>query len=254
MMNLLMISISSSPYPYQTQHQNRYNNPLYHNIGTGLEASAAVINGSLHVIGGDLSNKHYIYIPKEQRFDIVHTFVEFPEGFSSHKVVHLKSKNVLLLLGGYDDTARRPVDTVYRYDITKNVWTKLETKIPGRFYRFGVAVSMDEQYVCLFGFCTLSKNGVIYVLDVKTMVFHKPNMECPSAWHEVVAVTVVDKEASDYLVIGYLRGLCKEYGIELPMDIMREMELWYGEEYIHVIAENGNHWKIKFNDILNNLE
>ena len=228
---------------------------LHHNIETGLEASGICINNQLHIIGGDLNNKHYVYIPKQQKFDILHEFDEYRQGFSSHKLIHLKSKNILLLMGGYDDASGmgKALDTVYKYDIPKQKWMKLEISVPSRLYRYGYAVSMNEEYICLFGGCTPSSTNSIYVLNIKQMIFYKSNINCPKCLYEVCGITVIDREKNEYLVIGYLKQICKLFAIELPMDIMKEMELWYGEEYVHIIAEKGDHWRIKLHDILDNV-
>merc|ERR1711862_390535 len=81
-------------------------------LDVGAFASSIFYDDRFHIIGGDISNKH-IALNNEHKFDEIHEFKEFSKGFSGHGLVHLKSKNVWLLFGGYDDGVHKDCKSIY---------------------------------------------------------------------------------------------------------------------------------------------
>eukprot|EP01084_Bolivina_argentea_P057401 104872_1 len=77
-----------------------------------------IINNKLHFVAG-FRNKHLIWNEQQSQFDVKHTF-EF-NSLYFHRLIHLKSKNILLSIGG--SHGGRRTDAIYSFDITLNKWS-----------------------------------------------------------------------------------------------------------------------------------
>merc|ERR1712176_1377402 len=128
-----------------------------------------------HIIGGTQSNKHYILRPKLQRFKQIHVFKEYPNGFSSHSAVFIKSQNKLLLFGGCANFDC--LDTIYSFCLYECKWTKLTKTLPIALKNAFCILSGNEKFILIFGGFVSGfykkQNEDIYVMDVDTFQFRK---------------------------------------------------------------------------------
>ena len=62
-----------------------------------------VANGKdIHIIGGYLCNTHYLYNLQTKSLKLIHSFEQY-KSMHGISLVHIKSHNVILLIGGTDD-------------------------------------------------------------------------------------------------------------------------------------------------------
>ena len=113
-------------------------NTITPNIYIGQRCSMMMLDGKLHVIGGSDNQHHLIWNEGTNKFDIIHTFDGLSKGIMSQGLVHLKSKNKLLMLGGYDYGDSKYFDQIHEYDVKNklslvqlNNWTPFACVLTG---------------------------------------------------------------------------------------------------------------------------
>ena len=223
----------------------------------GSYSSSLIIDDKFHVFGGWNHSKHAIWNESTQSMDIQHELPGFNAGYGGHFVVHLKTQNRILLLGGIDTAALTPVDYIFEYDLsTNNGWKKLDAVLPIVLQQFGVIVSNDDKFLIIFGGGTenVTKTDEIWILRLDTMEFRKLDAVCPikAKYH---ALLTVDKERAQILANGYIKWCWRFEGFEkmqyLIMDLVRMIGEFCCEEWVHLFERyRGHHWRIKLSDIL----
>eukprot|EP01084_Bolivina_argentea_P161402 280970_1 len=219
-------------------------------IGNG--ARSLIFDNQLHVIGGTDNLYHLIWNNKQHKFDTGHKFpfntYNLQSGF-----VHIKSKNILLLLGGYDKhDAEYDLDSIYSYNIQQKKWILLPQKLPIPLSYFGCVLSKDDKYLIIMGGTSdddFNQLNDIYVLNTNNMEFKKSKIDCPekSNYH---AINMDNKENIELLIFGFVRSWWNLYP---PNELLMLISCFYATEYIHLMSTYGNHWKIELNTIVNNL-
>eukprot|EP00483_Globobulimina_turgida_P006752 UN06763 len=215
------------------------------------------IHDQLHIVGGDKNKYHYIYNTKTLEIELIHQFVAFSSGFSSHSLIYLQSTQTLLLMGGYDDHERGwmggSVDTIFIYSINDKKWAQSRSKLPTALYRYAYTLSNDGGLLVLIGGNPSSPNSdVIYVMDLKEMKFAKSQIKFPvlTGYSKVHAVTLCRDEKDEYLVSGFVRDCSQLFGINIPLDVVQLIGRWIQEHFVYSISEGGKMWRIKLNDLL----
>ena len=227
-------------------------------------AKCIIINDELHLIGGKRNNKHLIWRDKQKIFEELHVFEDLSLGFKSHKLIHMKSRQILLLFGG--ESTSKPLDVIYRFDIKKNEWNLMKIKMPQKLSEFGLISTNDEKYVILFGGVLYDeRNGytfsdLIFILDIDNQIFHQSLIYCPirymfnGIYHNNYPYSEV------ILTYGFIRNLRQnlqnnEYLPILPNDIKSFIGSLFILEYIHLIdLKDGKHWKMNLDEILSNTQ
>ena len=125
-----------------------------------------IVNDALNIID---NNKHWIWNEKIQKFILIHTFSQH---LQHHRLIHLKSKNVLLLFG----------DKIYQFSVLNKKWKTLNITMPSKLCNFGLVSTSNDRYVIIFGgetntFSPYSDN--VYIYDVNTNIMTKNIIKCP---------------------------------------------------------------------------
>ena len=95
----------------------------------GIGGRGLVIDGKLHIIGGDNNKSHFVWNSENIGFDEIHQF-ELNKKLGDVGCVYIKSKNIILVLGGYDQNdIEFDVDTIYSYDLQEKAWKLLQQQI-----------------------------------------------------------------------------------------------------------------------------
>ena len=232
----------------------------------GYLSTLIFINGDLHIIGGhnydqnDLYS-HYIWNKENKSTKHIHTFTEqgIKGNFSGFGLVYAKKRGELYLLGGFDDGRvnnqwRR--DEIFRYRVSAQKWSKLDLKLPRRMNNFGCVITKDERYII----CCAGLNDEddppsykdIIVLDLNIMKFLSVDMKFP---HNRIgrAIIMDDNERNDLLTHGFIRREVMKYNVDIPFEIIELLCNWHVDEYMHVVNEEGKHWKINVDDIMQRL-
>eukprot|EP01084_Bolivina_argentea_P228742 386252_1 len=125
-------------------------NGKYHNC------SSLMINNKYHVIGGIKNKKHLIWNNKQNKFDEIHHFKHLKSGLQRPGFVYIKSKQICLLFGGYDNSiewwrSNNTCQDIWIFSLRLNEWTKSETQLPIHGHDFGYCLTKNEKFIILFG-------------------------------------------------------------------------------------------------------
>ena len=221
--------------------------------------STIFIEDTLHIIGGTHNNKHFIFKPTLQRFKQVHAFKEYPNGFSSHSAVYVRSQSKLLLFGGCADF--NLLDTIYSFCLLTFKWTKLRIRLPTELRNASCILSGNEKFILIIG-GEVERNGVskpnkeIYVMDVRTFHFRKSHLNLSALCKgEMVGCTSMDNTKFHEMVIcAYLRliwlSLKRKNMRFMSVDCIRVILSYYGDGDIYILNKEGAHRKVDLDDIL----
>eukprot|EP01084_Bolivina_argentea_P194407 333549_1 len=219
-------------------------------------ASVVIINNTFHLIGGMRNTKHITFNNKLKTFSShLHYFKDFQTGFYGHCLAHIKRKNmeILLLFGGTAAYDAKSLDCIYKYDVLKMMWSKVETKLPKKLSFISCVVPQNQKYVILFGGVENEYNYAdsIYVYDIDNNKILESKIKCPNKQNTFGAVIQSDFSniQTELLIEGYLRNVfeVKNY----PMDIVSVVKLLFNAEYVHLTQVNkGTHWKILVADLI----
>ena len=122
-------------------------------------------------------------------------------------------------------------------------------------------ISANERYLITFGGTSCDEHyqiDNIYVLDLEDMVFKMSIRKCPkgSNYH---AIAVGDRNKGDVITFGYIRDLwsleeMKELKHKFPPNgLIKMIIMFYSMEMVYLLAQDGTHWKISMDKILNEL-
>ena len=227
------------------------------------------INDKYHVIGGSDNRYHLVWNDNNfmNQFDVKHTF-KCVKGIFHHRIIHVKSKNILLLFGGcdllymYDSGNCRYLDEIYRYFIDDDKWELLnDIKLPQKMHSFGCVMTSDEKYIILFGGEVKRSSyssddqyiDTIYVMDTDTMKIKLSNIKCPSK-SKYHGILMGDKIFDELLVSGFLRQQTKSNNATIPDEVMNLIVMWFSIDWIHLLQnKTSGHWKIAVHDIINSV-
>ena len=232
------------------------------------------IKNQCHIIGGvgSLNNKHLIWNNQQKKLE-EHEFQEFNSlnTLIFHRLLHLKSKNILLCLGGMSKVTQtsspQMTDTIYSFNVQCSKWTKLPQTLPSPLCRFGCILSKNDEYILIFGGEVSSTKSStssvitdkIYVLNMKTMQFNESTIRCPETGiFRALNMNDPEKEKLVNLVcFGYIRNLWKLQEFKdlmfPPFCLIQIIRNYISSEMIHLFEEvNGSHWKIDIDQIISN--
>eukprot|EP01084_Bolivina_argentea_P125834 222893_1 len=213
----------------------------------GLHSQSLIINNTYHLIGGKHKTFHYIQKLNCKPFKL-DVFDGCNEGFG---LIYVKSQQLLLLFGGYDNNNWTYLDTIWYFELglSNNKWHKMDAKLPRKMARFGYVVTSNDKYCILFGGMGDSiysnKYMDIFIWDLDTMEFTQSNIYCPQ---QSKYSAVISCKPHKLLVIGYIRTYIND--ILIPEDIIKLIELFFVvDDYVHLF-NNKSHWKIKVKHII----
>eukprot|EP01084_Bolivina_argentea_P101544 182034_1 len=209
----------------------------------GYGARAIIINNKYNVIGGSTNTKHLIW--NGEIFEEQYNFNTSWSGLYRCEVLQISSKNVLCLGGYYICHGSGLSDSIFSYDIASNKWIKLSQTLPEGVSSFGCVVSKGNKYMIILGGYD---RDIIHVLDLKMMIFRQISIRTPSKGY-FTAINMYDKNNEDLLSFGYIRKFCDN--LNIPFYLMKIVGKYYSNEWIYLMENYGNHWKIKLDDILN---
>lgn len=212
--------------------------------------------GKLHIFGGFDNKSHLTFDAKTKLFETVHEFTEWKTGNVDPGIIHIKSKNELLLLGGFDK-GRGWTDEVWKCKLghghtdDKPVWNKLEFKLPEKGREFRFLLTHNERYII----CGVHHAKDIYYWDINASVdeWKKSLIEAPGVRITYFAMTG-DREYNRKIVDGFVAQFDD---LQIPTEIAVLIFNWYGVESVHVLDStskvNDNrtlHWKCDIRQII----
>ncbi len=222
-------------------------------IKIGVGSQCVIIKDGLHIIGGSNNNKDFGYNQKLNKFDVMHSFKGFEDGFCYHRIVSVN--NNIFVFGGYDTWNDEVLDTIHRYNIGDNLWHKLNVSLPKQLESFGCCTAINNQYILIFGGVdNIDECDEIYIFSLLNQEFTASKIKCPQKGH-FQAIRIGDKLKDEMAVFGYIR--CQWILSEIsdhyfpPVYLLQLIHSYYLNEYIHLIhIDDGKHWKMSSLDIV----
>ena len=122
-----------------------------------------VIDHKLHLIGGDHNTEHFMWNDaknKPNTFQRIHKFNDYVTGCENPGYIHIESKNMLLLFGGYDEGRpyylREKPFKIFCYNdfigTGTGEWKQYKNMtMPCNINAYGFVRTDDDKYVILTG-------------------------------------------------------------------------------------------------------
>lgn len=216
-------------------------------------AGMVSVNGTVHKVGGLGNSEHVIWNKKQQLWEstnAIQPFKKFGELTQiSESLVHVTSKNIILMIGGKAiNCAHGPVG-IWRFNISKRgPWEQIDECQVGRFdlSECSTALSADERYVLIMGGQNLFEKRLIHFLDISDDDEYKlfrsfiqpPKVRNSALYPHHMAISR-DIWKAQLLTSGWMRWVFEDteiFGTILPpLDIMNEVSKYWSVEMVHWI-------------------
>ena len=207
----------------------------------GKDSQLLMINNECHSILGDDCDSHYKWNSKLQKLDKLFQFKHIMQGLSEHGVVYMKSKNKLLLFGGWDDGTEELTNDIWECDLNNEdngmEWTKLkDIKLPMEMSNFAWILSKDERYLIIFGGenTNLDRLRSIFILDLKEMKMYQAKVKLYD--RGIIDAIVMSNDKNSILVGGVTREMAREYDINIPIEMGQLIFEYYDSEIIYLFT------------------
>eukprot|EP01084_Bolivina_argentea_P214969 364915_1 len=237
---------------YETEEIIRI--PVDEDLSLSYVAGSLFINNKLHLIG----SQHLILDIDEDSNQVDECICS---SFNKCKAKYIYSNFTgKLISNGSKNVFYGSGEMIYSYNSTLNEWSQLNIKIPCVCKNDAFVFTADHRYILLF-----QNIGDIYVIDLKWNKVSKSRIVCPFRKVNYSVVITRNNLRSELMVFGFVRKCWNEYEIGLhifpPRYIVKLMELWVVEEYVHLLYDdrcslyyNYCHRKMNVEHIINNLE
>ena len=227
----------------------------------GCNPSLLMINNQCHIILGSRSQFHWKYNSETKKIDKISQFTHLSAGLHKHGIVHIKSKNMLLLFGGYDPDQGHQFDDIWKFDLSQlnkdykeNKWIKIDDiKLPLKMSSFAWILSKNENYLVTFsGYSKAHEKRIknIFILNLKENKFYCSKVQWTK--NRVLNAVLMHDQCSDVLIAGFIRKISDEYNINIPPELMYLFAMYIVSETVHLIDPNC-HYAVELNDILNDM-
>ena len=209
----------------------------------GYYGRTVEIDGILHIIGGEQSNKHYVLDTNDVDSGLkeVHQFKNFKDGLAGHQIMYVPTRREILLFGRYNYFDESRSDEIWIFSVDAQQWIKSSVTMPEKVNNFGLLLTLNEKYLLLFGGVADENSYDIYIFDLV-------NMTLPY-YTQYHAVNCFEPSQQSDKLFRFIRGYCRD--IHVPLDIMQLIMLWYPTENVLLLSEGGYLWKMKMQDIMN---
>ena len=238
-------------------NNNKDNKIMNQNVDLNVyNNSFLVVNNDIHLIGGYTNKDHMIWDDKKKQFESQYTFNHLQLCLEHAGFIHIASRNMLLLMGGYDAGCVKYLDDIWRYSLDQKRWEKLPHKLPMKCQSSAFVITLDEKYIIMFGGIQEGQPPTkdIYIMDVDTFQFNKSKIECPDDGKANYfskmfnAVIVSNRKKVDLVIYGFIKDCWRDKSFQHvaypPDDVMEMVKLWYTVDDIHLMSRNLCHWNI----------
>ena len=206
---------------------------------------------SLHLLLGSGNSIHWKWNNKQSLFNQIYDFKIYNGGMYGFGLIYIKSLQKILLFGGFNEYLSR--DNIFSCDIMgDHKWEKLKLKLPITLCDFGYALTLDEQFIIIFGGYSFHNYiDCIWIWDLQLMQFKESGIKCPvkGTFHVII---MDDIEQKLVLIMGYFR---KSLNIQfVSKDVIEMIGSWFCYEFVHLFQRKVcNHWRMNVNDIVNSV-
>eukprot|EP01083_Nonionella_stella_P219282 785670_1 len=242
-----------TPWLMETLQLNHNINNI-HPDAKEIHMSSLYVYDHLHLM---IDNTHFVwsmkqpnYLKKCMKFKDLHSDLGIYV-LKKVKLFHSRSRNGILLLCHLSFMMIQTVIEMWCYSMENKRWTKWGNEVKTSWDPiFGsYLLSKDERYVIkLHCFET-------WMLDIESRKLCKMQLIWPPKVMDCKAVCMSDETLINMkrkLVSGLFYGNCKAKGALIVMDVLNLIVMWCGdmEQLIHVIGDDGQHYKINIESML----
>ena len=230
-----------------------------HIVDTGrdlLGTRAIMIKNELHIIGGDCDHgRDYKHLKLNTRTGIASFDAVCDQDLGWPQLIKIKDK--LFSFGGHRGSEGY-LDEIHEYDIQSKKWMKTMYIMPREMIVDGISCVLNQQFILLFGgYDGITNIRKIWLYSMKHKVFKESKVECPGNRGGQV-FTINDPKQDELAVFGYIRSQwskCQIYAhLFPPRYLIKIMSKYYMNEWIYLIEDKGQYWKIDVFDIINNVQ
>eukprot|EP01083_Nonionella_stella_P096440 271111_1 len=223
---------------------------------TGVGSSLIKIQSSLHLIGGSDNTKHYTFDTNNFSTSCMCDFRAsgyWGNGNYYHGLIHIKSRQQLLLFGGFELGVRFGGNEILLYSLETNQWTKcVDAQLPTPLYAFAYIVTKDGTQLIIFGGNTGDDVSVdILIMSLDTMEIRKSKVTCRFfriGQIQFDAVLLNEQRFDQALISGYLRLFCNG-SYSIPLDVTGIIARMSSVDNVHLLSAD-EHWKLPLAAIL----
>ena len=223
-----------------------------------FEKSATFVcgNGDLHVLGGKKGAKDFILAAGSKKFQENYDLNGKGEFFLSWtKMAILKKGKTVYALGGVS----RGIILDHIFFLTNdNKWQKSKLTLPRRLCNFG-ACSFGDGHIGVFGGYygrnKRDRTNNIYIAKIGEGAHDwiESSIKCPGSG--VYKAFTLTKFKINILTAGYIRTETDENGLNIPHTLVKMVQLFGREEYIHLfLIGTADHYVLSVEELLNSIK
>ena len=207
-----------------------------------------VVEDNVHIFGEAQSRAHCIINIGSSSVTLLDVVPRNLVGGNNHagklNVFFLKKRNSIVLCYEWArHILEYPLDTK-QYGIWE--WSNLNE----RGGKKAAVITLDERYIVSF----VHRDGEIVIYDLKRQSVSKSERRWPldSSWCH--AVLLGSNKNDEVTVFGFVREQYQSSEFDnmraLPKHVIVLMSKWFCNEWVHLIAEGGRHWRVNMDHII----
>eukprot|EP01083_Nonionella_stella_P144561 451559_1 len=252
--NTQLIYVCDGSFPFIFDIQNKSLREIETDLSLRTD-SVLCIDNELHMIH-DSGTKHVICDVNTTQSRTIHEFGELGDGYEGYGFIHLKSKEVILMFGGWNSSSES-FNTIYEFSLATSQWKKFDVELPHNLSHFGIASTENDEFVVLIAGwidgCDESRHVMIF--DVNECKIFMSDAECPAGGY-CSAVVTGNRTRDKLLTFGFI-GECFKLEqfvnvADLPADLMLVICGYVCTQEIHAIIGVA-HYKIDLASIIRRL-
>lgn len=202
-------------------------------------------NGTVHAVAGTGNSQHFVWSEGNGCFHFRHN-VGKARMVPKPTLVHIPSKRMILLIGGYAKSSRSGwTGEIFKYDMDSDKWAQV-TGISLKVSGCTALVTADEKYVIIGGGYTGPSVPMysIFILDIRDDANYKlSTSRIRSPWRgDMIMKKTGGALKNEKLVIGWIRNLFADKDFQdlqlPPVHVMLLVTRWHSTEYIHWLSPN----------------
>ena len=204
------------------------------------KAYILVIGNDIHIIGGYDRNTHFIYNLQTKSLELIHTFEQF-ESMLGIALVHIKSQNVILLIGG---SCHYNYMHCHRFCLKTQKWKEIDN-IKFEFYGGSAMLTKDEKHIIVNakfqgGSDQRNEIGIIDVIDkdkyeIRLKEFSSPTKTIKTSKYMTITGGL-SNDKNELLIAGFVR----QYKDEISKDVIGIVCTFCNDALIHCIRVGEN--------------
>ena len=220
------------------------------------------VNGTWHVIGGEINTQHLIWDETKKDLQHNYTLVEY-EVLSGGSLIYVPTKELIFVIGGKtyaEHDAEFFNFNIWMHDLRRNKWKELDFTLP--YHKMKTALTSDENYIIISGGYNPhnQRSEKMYILDIRNENNYKLRKltitnPIPNTSYDIVTMENVNYKIM--LVSGWIRKSFQN--LQIARDLLQIICNSFSTEKINLhwmqISPNSHkHFTIEFDELLADID